>query len=32
MALAWMVVLYVGAVAVGLRLLAILRRAKKEAS
>ena len=32
MALAWMVVLYIGAIAVGLRLLAILRRAKKEAS
>jgi len=32
MALAWLVVLSVGAVAIGLRLLAILRRVKKEAS
>jgi Na+-driven multidrug efflux pump len=32
MALAWLVVLSVGAVAVGLRLVAILRRVKKEAS
>jgi Na+-driven multidrug efflux pump len=32
MALAWLVVLSVGAVAIGLRLLSILRRVKKEAS
>ncbi|MBT2567554.1 polysaccharide biosynthesis protein [Arthrobacter sp. ISL-85] len=32
MAFAWTLVLYIGAVAVGIRLLAILRRAQKEAS